>query len=549
MAILLLGEVGFLTLSAVILLLRDALSAWRTGTRMNTESLQATAIFLASLTASLGLTWKMPAWWMPGLGLGLAAAALSFGGHLLRDLVRVSPDSATVWIVGADGGLGHGFLVHPDGYILTAAHVADDTVPLWVSLANGGLVEASLVARKPEWDCALLRIRYSHRLPSLRIVRWKSKFRNHVLRVPVLEEGKCATPGIHPVHVVFPPLKRPIGEGTSEPEVLTLSPAMKPGFSGAAVCTPSGHVVGMVIQTEADSRTLAISSHTLKEFLRECRIRPRKTPFWRLPVLKAEAWRATNAIRMCRDVTYRDGFAIPERMRRWTDLETVVRDVEEALGDMPRDLIFGRAVLAWLWTAMGREDDALRETTEILKQAFVPLAHHLAHDLLVERGEYEKALELLERRLEIISVWPEGKGKRNEEAWVFREMARAYLKLGQPEEALRRARMAIAEGAEDALIEEGEALLAMKRLDEARRSFEEALKIDPLWLRARYGLMRVMLEMGGEDNLRQAIRLGLLGRLPNGFWETLARALEDLGWKDAAEVFGRLKEENESICP
>jgi serine protease Do len=68
-------------------------------------------------------------------------------------------------------GIGSGFIISSDGYVLTAAHVVDDAESFTVTLLDPRGwpedVPATLVGSDPQTDCALLKLETRRRLPSL----------------------------------------------------------------------------------------------------------------------------------------------------------------------------------------------------------------------------------------------------------------------------------------------------------------------------------------------------------------------------------------------
>lgn len=69
---------------------------------------------------------------------------------------------------GPAGGSGSGFLLSPDGYVLTNSHVVHGGSSLHVHLADGRRLEADLVGEDPHTDLAVVRIS-SESLPHLRL--------------------------------------------------------------------------------------------------------------------------------------------------------------------------------------------------------------------------------------------------------------------------------------------------------------------------------------------------------------------------------------------
>lgn len=70
-------------------------------------------------------------------------------------------------------GLGSGFVIHPDGYILTSSHVVEGATEITVSLLTASGVpeeyNAEVVGQDAQTDCALLKIDAGRKLPILKL--------------------------------------------------------------------------------------------------------------------------------------------------------------------------------------------------------------------------------------------------------------------------------------------------------------------------------------------------------------------------------------------
>ncbi|MEL6703668.1 MAG: trypsin-like peptidase domain-containing protein [Bacteroidota bacterium] len=64
-------------------------------------------------------------------------------------------------------GLGSGFVISPDGYIVTNDHVAGNATKITVAFPDGGELDATLIGSDPESDIALLKVEPPSPLPYL----------------------------------------------------------------------------------------------------------------------------------------------------------------------------------------------------------------------------------------------------------------------------------------------------------------------------------------------------------------------------------------------
>jgi serine protease Do len=73
----------------------------------------------------------------------------------------------------AQKGIGSGFIIHPDGYILTSAHVVEGAAQVTISVESPRgypeQFEARIVGQDRRTDCALLKIDAGRRLPALKL--------------------------------------------------------------------------------------------------------------------------------------------------------------------------------------------------------------------------------------------------------------------------------------------------------------------------------------------------------------------------------------------
>ncbi|MFH1531510.1 MAG: DegQ family serine endoprotease [Pseudomonadota bacterium] len=141
-------------------------------------------------------------------------------------------------------GLGSGFIINPDGYILTNNHVVADAVSVTVSLADGTEYPAKLVGADPRTDLALLKIDGAKGLTALplgdsdalRIGEWVMAIGNpfglsHTVTAGIVSAKgrKEVQPGAEPMYANF----------------IQTDASINPGNSGGPLLNMAGEVVGI----------------------------------------------------------------------------------------------------------------------------------------------------------------------------------------------------------------------------------------------------------------------------------------------------------------
>jgi serine protease Do len=100
------------------------------------------------------------------LNAALTRLADGLKGALVQIRVRRAPGEAE----GDDGprrSMGSGFVVHPDGYVVTNAHVVEGATDVQVRLATGRRLKGQVIGRDPRVDLALVKVGAGAKLPVL----------------------------------------------------------------------------------------------------------------------------------------------------------------------------------------------------------------------------------------------------------------------------------------------------------------------------------------------------------------------------------------------
>ena len=138
-------------------------------------------------------------------------------------------------------GIGSGFIVSPDGYVLTNNHVIETADAIEIALNDGRKFAAKLIGRDPETDLAVLRIASDAVLPAITFSATDSLAVGDVVLAigNPFGVGQTVTMGI-----VSALGRSQLGINTFENYIQT-DAAINPGNSGGALVDSAGHLVGI----------------------------------------------------------------------------------------------------------------------------------------------------------------------------------------------------------------------------------------------------------------------------------------------------------------
>jgi serine protease Do len=161
------------------------------------------------------------------------------------------------------GSRGSGFIIHPDGYILTAQHVIDKAKEIEVRLADVQRVPARLIAADAQTDLALLKIDTERELPVLslgdsdgiRVGELAVVFGYPFGRESSMTLGIISRPGR-------------TYQDSAGYELIQTSAGAYAGGSGGPLLNAKGHVIGMItMASERGSMGFATPVNVIKRIV------------------------------------------------------------------------------------------------------------------------------------------------------------------------------------------------------------------------------------------------------------------------------------------
>jgi len=154
-------------------------------------------------------------------------------------------------------GAGSGFLLTPDGYLLTNCHVVDGAAAVQVQFEDESVLPARVVGTDPHTDLALVHVGASHSLPHLALGD-SSKLRVGQVAIAIgnpLGLGHTVTAGV--VSAIGRSLRAPSGREIEN--VIQTDASLNPGNSGGPLLDTQARVIGVNTAIVAGAQALCFA--------------------------------------------------------------------------------------------------------------------------------------------------------------------------------------------------------------------------------------------------------------------------------------------------
>lgn len=178
----------------------------------------------------------------PSIGQSIAPTQ---PGAFAAIVKRVSPAVVTIETKAKDpkdSSIGSGFVIDPDGYIVTNDHVIDKAVEIKVHFEDGSLVEAVLVGTDKPTDVALLKVEVDHPLVYVNFGdEHKSEVGDWVLAIG----SPDYKPGTVTAGILSARRRDGVDGGSQFTDYLQIDAALNHGNSGGPTFNMLGEVIGV----------------------------------------------------------------------------------------------------------------------------------------------------------------------------------------------------------------------------------------------------------------------------------------------------------------
>lgn len=205
------------------------------------------------------------------------------------------------------GGAGSGFVISPDGLVLTNSHVVQGAKSVRLGLADGRDIEARVLGDDPHTDLALLRAADATTLPYARLGSSKHLRRGQIaiaIGNPLGFES-TVTAGI--ISALGRSLRAQSGHLIDD--VIQTDAALNPGNSGGPLVASNGEVIGIntAVILGAQGICFAVASNTasyvVTEIIRHGRVRRAFIGIAAQTVALPKRWGAIAGLRQSHGVT------------------------------------------------------------------------------------------------------------------------------------------------------------------------------------------------------------------------------------------------------